>query len=181
MKEFSFSEFKPTFFFLLKFIGIYIVANLLYGMFVTHYEPGPDPITANVAGQTAVVLEVCSWPVEVLDNEKRPTTELISENKRILSVYEGCNGINVMIIFVAFLVAFGPINKTLAWFIPLGLLILHVINLLRISLLFWVALYRPEAMYFTHKYFFTAILYVVIFVLWMIWVRKFSLMKKVPA
>jgi hypothetical protein len=35
----------------------------------------------------------------------------------------------------------------------------------------------PKAMYFTHKYFFTAILYVVIFVLWVWWVKKFSALK----
>jgi exosortase family protein XrtF len=89
-------------------------------------------------------------------------------------VYEGCNGLNVMIIFVAFLVAFGPIGRTLAWFIPLGLFIIHLVNLARIGLLFWVSLYMPKYMYFTHKYFFTAILYVVVFVLWIWWVRRYA-------
>ena len=84
-----------------------------------------------------------------------------------------------MIIFVAFLFAFGPVNKSLFWFIPLGLLVIHLVNLSRITLLFWVSIYMTDYMYFMHKYFFTAILYVVVFVLWVYWVRKFSVYKPV--
>jgi hypothetical protein len=32
----------------------------------------------------------------------------------------------------------------------------------------------PRYLYFTHKYFFTAILYVVVFVLWIWWVRRYA-------
>jgi hypothetical protein len=45
--------------------------------------------------------------------------------------------------------------------------------------LFLVSEYMPKAMYFTHKYFFTAILYVVIFALWLWWIRAFAMKKKV--
>jgi exosortase/archaeosortase family protein len=47
-------------------------------------------------------------------------------------------------------------------------------NLLRISLLFFVSRFLPDAMYFVHKYLFTAFLYAVIFGLWLIWIRKFT-------
>ena len=59
------------------------------------------------------------------DDVNKPTTQLICDGKSVLAIYEGCNGINVMIIFVAFLVAFGPLNKALLWFVPVGLIILH--------------------------------------------------------
>jgi exosortase family protein XrtF len=181
LKTFSLTEFKPTIFFLLKFIGIYVVVNLLYGVYVTAYVPGPDPVTSQVAAQTSFTLQILGWPTTTKDNAKKTTTELIFESKSILAIYEGCNGVNVMIIFVAFLIAFGPISKTLWWFIPLGLAILHVMNLLRIALLFWVALYLPDFMYFTHKYLFTAILYVVVFLLWVVWVKKFVNRKAVSS
>ena len=41
MKTLPLKEFKPTILFLVKFIGIYIVANLLYGIYVTAYATGP--------------------------------------------------------------------------------------------------------------------------------------------
>ncbi|MBA4056378.1 MAG: exosortase family protein XrtF [Marivirga sp.] len=181
MKRISISEFKPTIFFLVKFIGIYVVANLIYGAFVTAYSPGPDPFTKGVTVHTNAALQVCGWKTTFQDNTTKPTSELIFENKRILAIYEGCNGVNVMIIFVAFLIAFGPVTRTLFWFIPLGLAILHLMNLIRIALLFWVAIYLPDFMYFTHKYLFTAILYVVVFLLWVVWVRKFAKVKPEPS
>jgi len=178
MKNVSIKEFKPTILFLVKFIGIYLVANLLYGFYVTAYEPAPDPATRVVSGQTAIALSACGWPTITRDNDRKPTTELVYDDNSVIAVYEGCNGLNVMIIFVAFLIAFGPLVKNLLWFIPLGIGILHGVNLARIGLLFWVSLYLPDFMYFTHKYFFTAILYVVVFVLWIAWVRKVSSAKK---
>lgn len=177
MKRISITEFKPTIFFLVKFIGIYVVANLIYGAFITAYSPRPDPITTEVTVHTSTALQLCGWTTNIQDNKTKPTTELILANKAILSVYEGCNGINVMIIFVAFVIAFGPITKTLWWFIPLGLVVIHFMNLVRIALLFWVAIYLPDFMYFTHKYLFTAILYVVVFLLWVVWVKKFTSVK----
>jgi len=174
-------EFKPTILFLVKFIGIYIVANLLYGIYVTAYSPGPDPITSVTSRQTAVALGICGWPSVTQDNEKKPTTLLIHEGRSVLAIYEGCNGINIMIIFVAFLFAFGPIGKHLLIFALAGILIIHLMNLARISLLFWVVLYLPDFVYFVHKYLFTAMLFVIVFVLWIVWVRRFSLLKEVPS
>lgn len=181
MKNISIKEFKPTILFLIKFIGIFVVANLLYGLYVTAYSPKPDPITSWVSYHTAFALQGCGWPAVTQDSETRPTTQLIFEERSVLSIYEGCNGVNMMIIFVAFLIAFGPISRTLWWFIPVGLAILHGMNLARIALLFWVSLYMPDVMYFTHKYFFTAILYVVIFLLWIWWVKKLSAIKRVTS
>jgi exosortase family protein XrtF len=174
MKALPLKEFKPTILFLVKFIGIYVVANLLYGIYVTAYSPGPDPITSLVSRQTAVALGVCGWPSTTIDNEKKPTTLLNHEGRSVLAIYEGCNGVNIMIIFVAFLFAFGPIGKPLWIFALVGILMIHLMNLLRISLLFWVVLYLPDFVYFVHKYLFTAMLFIFVFVLWIVWVRKFS-------
>ena len=174
MKGFSLAEFKPTIMFLVKFLGMYLVGNFLYGLYVTSFQPKPDPATRWVSEQTGMVISACGWDVGVKDHPRKSTTWILYEDKPVLSVYEGCNGLNTMIIFAAFIVAFGPLNKNTLWFIPLGILIIHLANLLRITLLFFVAEYRPDFMYFIHKYVFTAVLYLVIFILWVWWVRKFA-------
>lgn len=162
-------EFKPTILFLVKFIGIYLVGNFVYGLFVESFSPEPDPATRWVSEQTGFVLTTCGWPVDVYDHHRKASSLLRYEDREVLSVYEGCNGINTMIIFAAFLVAFGPVNRRMLWFLPLGVLLIHLANLGRISLLFLVSTYRPDYMYFVHKYFFTAVLYAVIFLLWVVW------------
>lgn len=170
----SLVEFKPTILFLVKFLGLYLIGNLLYGLYITSFNPRPDPVTHVVSEQTAELLNVCGYSVVSQDRQNKATTDILYMDSIVLSVFEGCNGINTMIIFLAFLFAFGPISKPLLWFAPLGLIMIHITNLLRISLLFFVTQYLPSAMYFTHKYFFTAILYVLIFGLWIWWVRRYA-------
>ncbi|MEO5979877.1 MAG: exosortase family protein XrtF [Chryseolinea sp.] len=181
MSSLSLKEFRPTILFLAKFVGIYVIMSLLYGAFISSYEPLSDPPTHVVAVQTSSFLNVCGWTTRAVDSKSNPTTVISSGERRVLAVYEGCNGLNVMIIFVAFVFAFGPLNNKLLWFIPAGLLTIHLANLSRIILLFWVSLYQPNATYFLHKYLFTAFLYVVVFVLWIVWVRRYSRLRSISA
>lgn len=178
MSGFSLREFRPTLIFLGKFLGLYLAGNLLYGVFVTAYNPRPDPVTRWVSAQTGMVLTACGWPAETMDHPTKATNLIVHHGKTILSVYEGCNGLNTMIIFVAFLLAFGPVNRSLLWFIPTGLIAIHLANLLRIGLLFFISQYYPDAMYFVHKYVFTASLYLIIFLLWVWWVKNIALVRR---
>ena len=170
----NWKEFKPTILFLGKFLGLYLVGNLLYGLFVTHYYPHPDPVTNSVTQQTAWCLSQLGWDTQVLDMPNEPTTAIVYRSQPIVTVYEGCNGLNVMIIFIAFIFAFGPLQKTAAWFILIGMIVIHAINLLRIGLLFMVTLQLPDYLYLSHKYLFTAFIYGFVVLLWMLWVRSFS-------
>ncbi|HYC85491.1 MAG TPA: exosortase family protein XrtF [Chryseosolibacter sp.] len=171
MTTFNATEFRPTIMFLAKFLGLYLAGNLLYGVYINSYEPAVDPITHVVTSQTAWILNACGLNVGLLRHAHNSTTSIIHEARVVVSVYEGCNSINTMIIFVAFVLGFGPYTRVLLWFIPAGLAVIYVVNLGRIGMLYYVSEYEPEFMYFTHKYLFTAILYVVIFALWIVWVR----------
>jgi exosortase family protein XrtF len=171
-------EFRPTIVFLLKFVALYMVGNITYGAYISHFSPEVDSATHIVSAHSANILSACDFSVTYQDYKNNPSTLILENGRTMLSIYEGCNGINIMIIFVAFLVAFGPMKKTLLWFIPLGLLIIYLFNLLRIIFLFFIARHMPGFMYFTHKYLLTGMLFAVIFVLWIYWIRKYT---KAPA
>jgi len=80
----------------------------------------------------------------------------------------------VMILFVAFVIAFSGKFKNTIVFILLGLIIIHVLNVLRIALLS-VALYSfPEYEHFLHGVVFPLVIYGVVFLLWVIWVNNYS-------
>jgi len=96
-------------------------------------------------------------------NTHGPTVLLSNDVKVILSVYEGCNGINVMIVFVAFLAAFGGSLKKMSWFLPAGIILIHLSNLARIILLYFVAVGYRHYFYYVHKYIFTAVIYMMVF------------------
>lgn len=177
-EAFQWREFKPTILFLVKFVGLYFLLNLTYGWYIERVYPDPDAATIGVTHQAAWVLSAVGWEATAWNVPAKPTTSIQYQARGIVSVYEGCNGLNVGIIFISFLVAFGPWNKRLAWFAPVGLLVIHVANLARIIGLFWVVLYLPNAVYFAHKYLFTAVIYVVVLVLWMLWLRMNFVNKK---
>jgi exosortase family protein XrtF len=173
----NWQEFRPTIFFLLKFLGFYLVGNLIYGFYVTAYSPAPDPVTQEVTEQTSMILRGLGWPNETMIHPSKATVWVRYQHRAIISVYEGCNGLNVVIIFIGFLFAFGPIKKKLLWFVPLGILLIHAANLARVSLLFLVSLKLPDYLYFSHKYLFTASIYAMVLVLWVAWVKYFSIQK----
>ena len=164
------SEFKPALKFLLVFLGLYFIGNILYGLMVESFREIPDPVTRVVANQTANILQRFGQPVTTIGNTKGPTVFLKEGDKTILNIYEGCNGINVMIVFIAFLVAFGGAIKKLAWFLPLGIVIIHLSNLVRLVLLYFVAINYYSYFYYVHKYIFTALLYLIVVLLWIVWV-----------
>ncbi|MEO5602547.1 MAG: exosortase family protein XrtF [Cyclobacteriaceae bacterium] len=167
-------EFRPALMFLGKFLAIYFAGNILYGIFVESYGNNPDDITNLVTHQTAWVLNSIGYDSSVDEVPEQPKVALKNNGETVLNVYEGCNGINVIIVFISFLFAFGgPVNK-LAFFLPAGVIVIHLFNLLRIVLLFYLALNNSRQFYYYHKYFFTATLYLVVFGLWAIWVIWFN-------
>ncbi len=171
-------EFGPSIWFLVRFLVIYLAGNLLYGLYVNSYVPEPDPVTVFVSEQTSAILTFLGEENWTLSEGAGKGVLVYNQEQRVLSVYEGCNGLNVFIIFLAFLLSYGRLRKALLWFVPMGLVLIHLFNLARIALLYHVTLYYPDYTYFTHKYLFTAIIYGVIFLLWLWWVVKLYPAKK---
>jgi exosortase family protein XrtF len=167
-------DFKPALIFLAKFLIFYFVSNIAYGAFVESYKPAPDPITDQVTRQTAGLLHIADNTVHAIVNKKAPTVFIKRGEVIVVNVFEGCNGVNVMIVFVAFLIAFGRPKKKLIIFLVFGLCMIHLANLGRLSLLYYTAQHYQQYFYFFHKYFFTAILYLIVFALWIIWVVRFN-------
>src|SRR6188768_1267128 len=114
-----FRDFKYSFLFLGKFLLVYFVANLLYGFYVDSFQSAPDPITYWVTRQTSQVQNLLGVDSSIEINEGKKSISMRHEGEGVINVFEGCNGINVMIVFAAFMVAYGGPAKRLAWFVPL--------------------------------------------------------------
>jgi exosortase family protein XrtF len=167
-------EFRPALMFVGKFLALYFAGNILYGIYVESHGRRPDDITRFVTDQTVTLLNVCGYNTRAEDDPSLPHVGIKNQQFIVLNVFEGCNGVNVIIVFVAFLVAFGGPVKKMILFIIGGCLLIHIFNLMRIALLFYLARHNSSHFYYYHKYFFTATLYLVVFVLWVIWVIRFN-------
>ncbi len=87
---------------------------------------------------------------------------------------EPCNGFVLFILFLSFIAAFtGPIKHKL-WFIPVGIILIHLINFLRVIALVLILRSHPDWLSFNHDYTFTIVVYSFVFLLWWIWINKFA-------
>lgn len=89
-----------------------------------------------------------------------------------------CNGLDLMALFAGFVIIFSGSWQDKLWFISLGLIIIHFLNLLRVIALTIMAKTAPEYLDFNHKYTFTIILYAFVFLGWMLWVKYFAVKNK---
>ncbi|MBN8575735.1 MAG: exosortase family protein XrtF [Cytophagales bacterium] len=165
---------NPALRFVLVFVGLYFILNVMYGLWISTFEHRADPLTTTITRQTSQVLNWAGDSTTWLPAEDKPTVGILQAGRRIISVYEGCNSLNVMIVFVAFVVAYKGKFRMAALFVPMGLLIIYLINILRIILLYTVALHWSAYFYYFHKYLFTAVIYAVVFLLWLWWMRLTS-------
>lgn len=171
-------EFKPAIRFVLIFLVSYLIGNLAYGLWINSLLGTPDFLTVLVSKNTSSILNSFGFSTMPALSETSPVVFMKSGGKNILNIYEGCNGVNVMIVFVSFLFAFNEKIKALSWFVPVGVIIIHFFNLIRIVWLFRLAISGSHYFYYFHKYFFTAIIYVVVFSLWGVWIAYAGQTKK---
>lgn len=165
-------EFIPAFRFLTIFLGLYLGLNVVYGIWISSFDKRADSATIFITKQTSQILNLIGEGTYTRPKSGKPTVAILKDDRIALSVFEGCNSINVMIVFVSFLFAFNGNWKKLAWFLPVGLVLIYLANLFRIIALYYVAEYWRQYFYYIHKYMFTAGIYVIVFILWWWWVEK---------
>lgn len=133
-----------------------------------------DGLTKSVATQTVWVLSLVDNQSFTMPNLSEQSEKLFYKNKYIARIIEGCNGVSVMILFVAFIIAFSGKLKNTLLFILLGLVIIHVLNILRIALLSIALYFYPQSEVLLHEILFPLIIYGTVFILWIIWVNNYS-------
>ncbi len=90
----------------------------------------------------------------------------------------GCNAITLFFLFAVFIFAYPGQQKNKLWYIPMGILTVHILNILRVVALTLIAFNCPNYLNFNHTYTFTLIVYGYIFLLWIWWVNRFSVDRK---
>jgi exosortase family protein XrtF len=170
-------QYKPFLLFLIKFFVTYIVLTVVYQLYLRQYSTmnnEVDGITQLVANQTEWLLQLVNDKSYIEPHLTEPSVKLIYNEKYIARIIEGCNAVSVIILFVAFVIAFtGRIRHTVG-FIVVGILIVHFLNIIRIALLAIALYHYPESEHLLHGVLFPLVIYGVVFLLWVIWVNKFS-------
>ena len=151
--------------------------TLLYQAYLGQYDfknAEVDGFTKSVAKQTEFVLSTIDSQSYIMPHLSEPSVKLFYKNKYIARVVEGCNGLSVMILFVAFIIAFSGKFKNTLLFLIFGIVVINILNVLRITLICMALYSYPQFEDFLHGGLFPLVIYGVVFILWVIWVNNYS-------
>lgn len=155
----------------------YFIVTIVYSFYLNQYHTHKnevDGITHFVAEQTKNTLVFFGADCEIIKHEFEPSYKVIYNSVYIARIVEGCNAISVIILFASFIFAFSNRFIITFLYIFLGSILIFILNIFRIALL-TKGLYKyPEYGTFLHDILFPLVIYGVVFVLWIVWVLKFS-------
>ncbi len=169
-----FVKYKSVIRFVVLFLGTYLVLSVIYSFYLSSSIDGdfyPDFVTNLVAKQSSALITGFGYQAEVIPHETETSMKLFVNQEFLARIVEGCNAISIIILFVAFIISFAEKFKKTILFIGAGIVLIYSVNVLRISILA-IALYKyPQFSNTLHGVVFPAIIYGMVFLLWMIWVR----------
>ena len=139
--------------------------------------PVNDWMNTQVAKGSVAAHNVAGFESELI--QQRPATDRLINLVAVngiprVHIENGCNGLTLLALFAGFILAYPGSWKKKAWFIPLGLVIVYLVNLGRVMLLTYNHVRYNESFDFNHKYTFLIAVYACIFGLWMVWINKLS-------
>lgn len=172
-------QYQPLIFFLLRFIGSYIILIIIYNWYLNQYLPFgmPDPFTKWNSDISASIFNFLGIHSESLHVGNEKFTRLVVEGKFSAYVNEGCNACSVLIIYISFIIAFFTTFKQTIIFLIISIPILILMNIFRIVLLTYIFRFLPEYGKSAHDYLFPAVIYGSVIILWIIWIKLFVIKK----
>ena len=130
-----------------------------------------NPYTTFVARQASLALNL-------LGETTRVSGQTLASPRFSVVIYNGCNGLEAMLIFVCGVLAFPASWPARAKGIALGYLVIAVVNLVRVVSLYYVGILRPDWFQPMHVFVWQTAIVLLSVVLWLLWVRRYGLAKR---
>lgn len=167
---------------LIKFLVVGVVLYLswysLYELVLKPHTTIDEVVVENLVWFTEGSLHTMGFELWTPQPNDAANKVGIAGTPQPITIGAPCDGIILLVLFIIFIVSFPGPCKHKAWYLPLGILLIHCINVLRITALAIIMRYQPEKFQFNHDYTFTILVYAFVFLLWYIWVSRFSPLAK---
>lgn len=170
-------KYKGVIRFVLLFLGTYLVLSFCYSVYLQFSKGGvyhPDFVTHLVAKQSAAIISGFGYEADIVAHQQYSQMQLFINKKFLGSIIEGCNSLSIIVLFISFIVAFAEKFKKTFLFILAGTALIYAVNLIRIVILSIALHHYPEQEKLLHGVVFPALIYGIVFLLWMLWVRKLT-------
>lgn len=185
IKKYKLDAFKDV----IIFMAILLFFHFLWKIFINDvvvfefYQASTDFLARKVFLASCWVLNVFNVDVVYYDELNiggmlRKNVIYYAENNGYVAVGKSCSGLKQFYQWTILMLLYPGPWKQKAWFIPMGLLIFHVVNIFRILGMTAVTIYIPENWDFMHDYVMRPFFYVVMFTLWVWWNEKYYLPSK---
>ncbi|MFD2718780.1 exosortase X [Hymenobacter monticola] len=162
-----------------------LVAGALYLAWFFVYQRWLEPdgrldaaLCGQIASSSASLLRIIGFGAAVAPADAQL---LLMNGEPSVIVYPPCNGLVLYTLFAGFVLAFPGPGRRKAWFIPAGIALLWLLNVLRVAALALNHHYARQTVDFNHHYTFAIVVYGCIFGLWMLWARRLAPAPHAPA
>lgn len=119
----------------------------------------------NIVTMSAWILKILNYDIIQYD------AVIIIKGSAGVDVGPACVGFGLLFGFTGLILSYHGALKSKLWFIPIGLLGIHSINILRIVILAIISNINNDWVDFNHKYVFNTIIYIFMFIMFTWWVR----------
>ncbi|WP_029037796.1 exosortase family protein XrtF [Salinimicrobium xinjiangense] len=163
--------------FIFTFLGTYLLLALVYNLYLQNFQSTvhyPDYLTHLVAIQSEAVVSTLGYETQLKSGYPEATMHLIVNGKFAARIIEGCNAASIIILFVAFMLAFAGRPKTTFLYTLAGVVIIYATNILRIALMAIGIVEYPWHAHFLHSIAFPLVIYGAVFMLWVLWISIYS-------
>lgn len=156
---------SPIVRFIAKALGFFVIWYFLYELWLLPDGKLDEWVSLNIIGISSGILDLFGYDVYTVNRIIG-----IGEAGGI-KIVDGCNGIAAMGLFLGFILAYPGDWKNRISFSVVGIGVIYLVNIFRIITLVVTQQNWPAFFDVTHDYSTTAIFYIVIFLLWMVWVN----------
>ena len=171
--------------FLKRALLIFIIWKLVYHLFLFNGRVIDKPLTDFSTKSTVWVMQYFypgnqfSITEEPVKNPYKTDDDLFinyiyKDKHKIVGIADGCNALELYVIYLGFLVSFPGNAKRRIIFGLLGILIILIVNLIRLVILTEMNMNKINAVEIAHHYIFKLVVYAIIFLLWMAFTEKFK-------
>ena len=155
-------------FFVLAFVA-YVVWSMTYEQVLKPQTNLDERVIDHMVGSTETAFEVMGWPVGSFPQPASYRNRVGMDGHAGVQIGAPCDGVALFALFAIFILAFPGSWLRKIWFIPSGIVLLHLANILRVIVLARIQATSPEWLEFNHDYTFTVLIYSLVFGLWYLW------------
>lgn len=156
----------PVKLFLLKVTAFYTAWSILYIYILQPYHIIDAALTRNLGTLTASLVQFIlpNYSVKVVHDTL--SSSLFINGDLNIFILDGCNGFELYVLYVGFILCFPFKNKSTIAYIALGLISIFLLNLLRCTTLSYLKFHEVTYFNIIHHYIFTIVVYSFICALW---------------